>query len=137
MPLSEREQQMLDEMEQALIAEDPRFASSMRGTTPTRRARLGRTHLLGLLGAVGGLVLVGVGVYAQLVWLGGIGFALLVAGAVLALAPVPQTLSALDDTGRPTVSRRTGRPGAGRRDRSRSEFMSMLEDRWERRRNGW
>ena len=89
------------------------------------------------LGVAAPLVLVAVGVYAQLVWLGGIGFALLVAGAVLALAPVPQTLSALDDTGRPTVSRRTGRPGAGRRDRSRSEFMSMLEDRWERRRNGW
>ena len=31
MPLSEHEQKMLEQMEQALYAEDPKFASQMQG----------------------------------------------------------------------------------------------------------
>ncbi|EBF6878346.1 DUF3040 domain-containing protein, partial [Salmonella enterica subsp. enterica serovar Saintpaul] len=31
MPLSEHEQQLLEQMEQALYAEDPKFASQMQG----------------------------------------------------------------------------------------------------------
>ncbi|MFL6167108.1 MAG: DUF3040 domain-containing protein, partial [Ornithinibacter sp.] len=31
MPLSEHEQKMLEQMEQALAAEDPKFASQMQG----------------------------------------------------------------------------------------------------------
>lgn len=33
MPLSDREQRMLDQIESALYAEDPKFASSVRGHT--------------------------------------------------------------------------------------------------------
>ena len=56
MPLSEHEQQMLAQMEQALASEDPRFAHQMRGgtTLAVRRRRL----VLGILGVVIGLALV-------------------------------------------------------------------------------
>src|SRR6201997_5454830 len=43
MPLSDHEQRMLDEIENALYAEDPKFASSVRGGTlraPTTRRRI-------------------------------------------------------------------------------------------------
>ena len=43
MPLSEHEQRMLDQIESALYAEDPKFASSVRGGTlraPSTRRRL-------------------------------------------------------------------------------------------------
>ena len=43
MPLSDHEQRMLDQIESALYAEDPKFASSVRGGTlraPSTRRRL-------------------------------------------------------------------------------------------------
>ena len=61
MPLSEHEQRMLEQLEQALAAEDPKFASSMEGSR-----RGGPTRLRWIIGVVGvlaglGLVLVGAG----------------------------------------------------------------------------
>ena len=43
MPLSDHEQRMLDQIESALYAEDPKFASSVRGGT--LRAPVSYTHL--------------------------------------------------------------------------------------------
>jgi DUF3040 family protein len=42
MPLSEHEQRLLDQIERALYAEDPKFASSVRGARlrPSRRRRI-------------------------------------------------------------------------------------------------
>ena len=48
MPLSDHEQRMLDQIESALYAEDPKFASSVRGggfRAPTARRRLQGTAL--------------------------------------------------------------------------------------------
>ena len=39
MPLSDHEQRMLDQIESALYAEDPKFASSVRGEGCARRRR--------------------------------------------------------------------------------------------------
>ena len=38
MPLSDHEQRMLDQIESALYAEDPKFASSVRGGTLDRKS---------------------------------------------------------------------------------------------------
>ncbi len=55
MPLSEHEQRLLDQMERALYAEDPKFATSMRNPNPLagdkRRIALGRAGLPGRDGA--------------------------------------------------------------------------------------
>ena len=39
MPLSEHEQHLLEQMERALYAEDPKFASSLRGRDPRSNFR--------------------------------------------------------------------------------------------------
>ena len=87
MPLSEHEQQMLEQMEQALASEDPRFAHQMRGgtTLAVRRRRL----VLGILGVVIGLALVVVGVNTTM-WVGAVGFAVMVAAAAYAFTPVKE-----------------------------------------------
>ena len=63
MPLSEHEQRLLDEIEQALYAEDPKFASSVRSARARRRVR--SSMLLCVLGVLAGLGLVLVGLLAN------------------------------------------------------------------------
>ena len=62
MPLSEHEQRLLDQIERALYAEDPKFASTVRGGRlhrPSRRRRLqgAAVFVLGLVMLVLGLVI--------------------------------------------------------------------------------
>ena len=76
MPLSEHEQRLLDEIEHALYAEDPKFASSVRAAR--RHPRVRTTAVLCVLGVLGGLGLVLVGLLANIIALSVIGFVLLV-----------------------------------------------------------
>src|SRR3954449_11413278 len=62
MPLSDHEQRMLDQIESALYAEDPKFASSVRGGTlraPSTRRRLQGAALfvIGLAMLVAGIAI--------------------------------------------------------------------------------
>lgn len=84
MPLSEHEQQQLEQMERALYAQDPRFASRLQHAGGKGLAR--RRIAIGVLGALIGLGLVLIGTAAT-VWLGAAGFALMVASVDHALAP--------------------------------------------------
>ena len=129
MPLSENEQRLLEQMERALYAEDPKWASSMRGAV--RRSSGARRLLLGIAGVVLGLVLLLVGVANQQVIVGIIGF-------VVMLGAFAFTASSRRKPGGPqgVVNRGGGvRPVAPTR-RRRSSFMHRLEERWERRRDG-
>src|SRR5262245_6481146 len=92
MPLSEHEQRLLDQIERALYAEDPKFASTVRGgrlRKPTRRRRL-----QGVAVFVLGLVLLVVGVAVPALWLASfpvlsvVGFLAMLAGAVLAVTSI-------------------------------------------------
>lgn len=76
-PLSEHEQRLLDEIEQALYAEDPKFASAVRSARGHTRVR--RSALLSVLGVVLGLGLVLVGLLANVIALSVIGFVMVVA----------------------------------------------------------
>lgn len=139
MPLSEHEQHLLEQMEQALYAEDPKFASQMQGASA--RARLRRRAMLGGAVVVIGLVLVVLGVVNETVWLGGAGFVLMVAGAAFAFTPPKATRTKLgtvasDGTVRPrTVPTAARKPG--RKPRGTGSFMQRMEQRWERRRHDW
>jgi len=83
MALSEHEQRLLDEIEQALYAEDPKFASSVRSARPRSRAR---TQLaLAVVGVVAGLAVVIVGLAAKVVALGVVGFVLIVGSCAVAV----------------------------------------------------
>jgi hypothetical protein len=143
-PLSEHEQHLLEQMEQALYAEDPKFASQMQGSAA--RARLRRGLAIGAVGVVIGLGLVVLGVAAQSIWLGAIGFALMVGGVAYAISP-PKTpkikLGAVAEDGSvhtPEPASQAGRLGKLRKNKksntSKQTFLRRLEDRWDRRRDG-
>jgi hypothetical protein len=127
-PLSENEQRLLEQMERALYAEDPKWASAMRGAV--RRSSGARRLLLGISGIVLGLVLLLVGVAQQLVIVGIVGF-------VVMLAAFAYTVSSRRKPGPQGVVNRAGgvRPVTPHR-RRRGSFMQRLEERWDRRRDG-
>ena len=123
-PLSDHEQRLLDEIEQALYAEDPKFAASVRSARARSRGRGHRSALLCVLGVVAGLALVLVGLIANLVVLSVIGFVLLVGSCGYAA-------QLLRGRGRPGNSEPTagGSPRAPRQ----SGLKSRMEERLRRR----
>ncbi len=115
MPLSEHEQRLLEQIERALYAEDPKFASTVRGgrlRKPTRRRRV-----QGVAVFVVGLVLLVVGVAVPQLWLASsfpvlsvVGFLVMLGGAVLAVTAVGSTGPAGSSKGaEPDKNRFTGR----------------------------
>jgi len=139
-PLSEHEQHLLEQMEQALYAEDPKFASQMQGSAA--RARLRRGLAIGAVGVIAGLGLVVLGVAAESIWWGAIGFALMVGGVAYAISPpkVPKvTLGEVTEDGsvRPhQPAGRLGKLGKGKKSNpNKQKFLRRLEDRWDRRRD--
>ena len=125
MPLSDHEQQVLDQMERALASEDPRFTSVFTGgrTAPRRTGphSINKRSILGVIAAIlvgiGGLI---AGVMAQLPFLGILGFVLIV-GAISVLVTTPRKSSTLANSAKPKKAK------------SRTSFMQGLEDRWDRR----
>jgi hypothetical protein len=144
-PLSEHEQRLLEQMEQQLSVEDPKFASAMRGSVARAKAR--RRIILGALGVLVGLALVLLGVAQGIIVVGIVGFAVMVAGAWLAITPERRKgpVGAVAADGTTQVRQPRGRDGRGRRGRkarrgnkSGGTFMQRIEQRWERRRDqGW
>jgi len=138
-PLSDHEQHLLEQMEQALYAEDPKFASQMQGSAA--RARLRRSIAIGAAGVIAGLGLVVLSVVTGSLWWGALGFALMVSGVAYAISPpkvakVP--LGAVAEDGSVRTHAPEGRPGrsrqAGKRPNpTRQTFMRRLEERWDRR----
>lgn len=118
MPLSEHEQRLLDEMERSLYHNEADDVTTVGGG----RARPNYTAIaLGIIAGVIGIALLLVGVVSRLAVIGLVGFAIMFAGALLAIAP-PRRLSM--DRGRP--------PGTARK----PSFMDSLNDRWDRRSDG-
>src|SRR3954467_1555753 len=81
-PLSEHEQRMLEQMERALYAEDPKFASALEGTG--LRVRTRRTVYLAAAGFVVGVALLMGGMVTRLWWVSVVGFVVMLSSAVLA-----------------------------------------------------
>ncbi len=135
MPLSEHEQRLLEQMERALYAEDPKFATSMRsvrgGAGDRRRVALGVIALLVGLG-----LLVG-GVATKVVPIGVLGFVAMVGGlwlAISSLRPAPQGAQNPGGTGGPThITARSVRPSRPK-PRSGQSLADRMEERWRRRR---
>ncbi|MEU0195722.1 DUF3040 domain-containing protein [Streptomyces afghaniensis] len=130
MPLSEHEQRMLEQMERALYAEDPKFASALEGSglrTYTRR----RVYQA-VAGFLVGIALLMAGMVAKQVWLSVVGFLVMLGCAVLAVtgwrkAPKPGEQAAGAGTG--------GQPAARRQGRQRRSMMDRIEQRWQKRRD--
>jgi phage-related tail fiber protein len=81
-PLSEREQRLLEQMERALHAEDPKFASALQGDRLRKRMR--RRVFAALVGVLAGAALTVYGIVSRRVALDVAGGAVAVACAWLA-----------------------------------------------------
>jgi DUF3040 family protein len=128
MPLSEHEQRLLDQIERALYAEDPKFASSVRGARLRRPSR--RRRLQGIALFVLGVALLVLGVILPLKP-GGVpvvsllGFLVMFFGALL-------TLSAIRRGGEGEEGAAEGESGGPPKAR-RSSFSQRMEDRFRKR----
>lgn len=142
MPLSEREQALLEQLERALTADDPGLASRLRGGRVHARSRLVLAGAVIALGAAA-VVVAAVRGNASLVVAGSV---VVLAGGLLVVAvlraPAPAHVRGRVGVPRPTPAR-VGGPGRPARvsalpprGRPRSAFMSRLEQRWEARRQG-
>jgi hypothetical protein len=145
-PLSEEELRLLEQMERALVQEDPKFASTLRGTTLRRSARR-RAILAGVVFVIGIVVLM-TGVISQVIALGIVGFLIMLGSATVSLTAIrgqaavaaePRATShpsgfAVIDGGRGGRLRRPRRAGQGAK-QSHGSFMERLEERWRRRRD--
>lgn len=76
MPLSDHEQRLLDEIEQALYADDPKFVSTVRSVRP--HASLRRVLILCGVGVLVGMGLVLTGLVTSLIAISVVGFVLVV-----------------------------------------------------------
>lgn len=122
MPLSEHEQRLLDQIERALYAEDPKFVSTVRGgrlRRPSRRRRLQGVAVFAL-----GLVLLVGGVAIRALWIGNfpvlsvIAFLVMLTGAVMAVT---------------SVGAGKGQQAAAKREQDKSRFTGRMEERFRRR----
>ena len=124
MPLSEHEQRLLDQIEQALYAEDPKWANTVRGADPRNHYK---RHLIkATIGFVLGVVLLMVGVVTPLIPLGVGGFVVMLAASLWGLS----SWKRMNGFGRDAGAAAPGR--AGRRS-GRQSFMERMEERWRRR----
>jgi hypothetical protein len=129
MPLSEHEQRLLDQIERALYAEDPKFASTVRGARLRRPSR--RRRLQGIALFVLGVALLVLGVVLPLKP-GGIpvvsllGFLVMFFGALLTLTAIRH-----GDQGDEAADESAG-PGNVTKIR-RSSFSQRMEERFRKR----
>jgi hypothetical protein len=125
-PLSEHEQRLLEQIEQALYAEDPKFAQSWRARDlrSHQRARIMRAAAVIVLGL--GLLIAGVITQSSNtvlgVVLGVVGFLSMLGGAWLAMT----------SRRKPAPPAAVG-PTAPRAKAPRISIKQRLEERWERR----
>ena len=153
MPLSEEELRLLEQMERALVAEDPKLASTMRGTTLRATAR--RRALIAAVVFVVGVVVLMTGAVTQDPVVGIIGFVVMLASAYVALSswrgqdktpertsppeqPGPHPSFSVIDGGRSRKRARAARRArrrAGRRRPRSGSMMERFEERWRRRRD--
>jgi hypothetical protein len=129
MPLSEHEQRLLDQIERALYAEDPKFASTVRGgrlRRPSRRRRIQGVVLfvLGVVALVLGLVFQWFVAGFPIVSV--VGFLLMFAGAVLAITATG------GKKGEAAAAEGDGKTPAAN-DKDKSRFTSRMEERFRKR----
>jgi hypothetical protein len=127
-PLSEHEQRLLDQIEQALYAEDPKWANTVRISDP--RSHYKRRLVKASIGFVLGVVLLMVGVVINLIPLGVGGFVVMLAACLWGLS----SWKRMNGFGDSASASGASAPGKEvRRGGNRGSFMERMEERWRRR----
>jgi hypothetical protein len=132
-PLSEEEQRLLAELEQALAAEDPKFASTLRGSRMRTRQR--RLAIAAGCAFALGIVLLMTGVIIKLTPVSIVGFVVMLASAYIGIV-------AWRKSNQPEQLRLVGGESGGQTARAKpktkssssASFMARMEERWRRRR---
>ena len=146
MPLSEEEIRLLEQMERALVEEDPKFASTLRGTTLERVAK--RRAILAGLGLIVGIGVLMAGAVLTETLLGIAGFVLMLVSATVAISALrgrsqlaegrqvahPSGDFQVIDGGR-SRGRGRGRARAPKQGGNGSSLSARMEERWRRRRD--
>jgi hypothetical protein len=137
-PLSDHERRQLEQIEQALRADDPRFADAVAAADP--RVHYRRRVIAAALGFLIGVGLLLAGVVINVVVLAVAGFVVMLACSLWAVTSYRRLTSIT--TGRvPAKNRAAGRDrraATGRRagKQARPGLMVRLEERWRRRQAG-
>src|SRR5215208_2443707 len=125
--LSDEEQRLLEQMEAALAAEDPKLVNALRGTS-VRRVHRRRAAIAGVGFFAGlGLLIAGISINP---FLSVLGFVIMVAAAVTAIYSwqhVGGNADAAHGRDRAKTSQGSRADGQG--------FMDKMEERWRRRRD--
>jgi hypothetical protein len=148
-PLSEEELRLLEQMERALVAEDPKLASTLRGTKDRQHQR--RSIAIGVTAFAVGIVLLMSGAVTSTIWIGVIGFIVMLGSVFFTLtrwksdggaAPAGNASAPGDSSpglrvleGGKKQRRRNPRGGRGNQPPS-GTMMDRFEERWRRRREG-
>jgi hypothetical protein len=115
MPLSDREKRLLEEMEAALLTEDPRLVSALSSKAPVSPSRNrimagAGLILLGLITLFGGLI-------SQVTPIGILGFVIALGGVIIAISSISPMVRGV------------------RKPSSRTNLSARLEQRWDNRSN--
>ena len=134
MPLSEHEQRQLEQIEQALYREDPKFGRVVRSSDP--RVHYKRKLVQAFVGVLAGVGAVAAGVVThRLLYLEPAGAAVVVLSLVWAIVSwrrhAARVRPARAKVSQPQAARpRRSRPGW------RARLMERMEERWRRRQEG-
>jgi hypothetical protein len=134
MPLPEDEERQLQEIEQALYRDDPKFGRRMRASDP--QVRYKRKLIQAQLGIVIGVGLLPAGAVTHRVYLEAVGVVIVLLSLAWAVVSwrryVARTRPGGSGAGTTTAKGTKRRPGQGRRAR----MMKHMEQRWRRRQEG-
>ena len=133
MPLPEHEQRQLQQIEQALYRDDPKFGRRMRASDP--RMRYGRKLLQALLGVVIGAGLLAAGAVTHRVYLDAAGVVIVLLSLVWAVVSWRRNVARSGARSRARTKTATGTKARARADLAGPDDGAKA-DRWRRRRQG-
>ncbi|MGD0606692.1 MAG: DUF3040 domain-containing protein [Streptosporangiaceae bacterium] len=132
MPLSEHEQRQLEQIEQALYREDPKFGRLVRSSDP--RVHYKRKLAQAFIGVLIGAGLLAAGVVTHRVYFDAAGSAIVLLSLVWALVTWRRHAAKVRPARRKLKSVGPGAPSPGLTRRAR--LMERMEERWKRRQEG-
>jgi hypothetical protein len=135
-PLSEHEQRQLEQIEQALYREDPKFGRFVRSSDP--RVHYKRKLAQALTGVAAGAGLLAAGVVTHRVYLEAAGAVVALLALIWAVVSWRRHLARVRPARAKASVKGPGRSGSGRSAQTtrRARMMERMEERWRRRQEG-
>ncbi|HUS20745.1 MAG TPA: DUF3040 domain-containing protein [Aeromicrobium sp.] len=123
MPLSDEEARLLHQLEQSLAADDPDFASTLRGSKLLAKSK--RVATLSIVGFLVGLGLLFGGVVMARTWLGVLGFVVMFGAVYVFVTAGRNGFGGAVEVGHPSAASKPS-----------GSFVDRMEERWHRRQQG-